>query len=432
MEQSHVLNLLIHADVGAAPTTAANAYINDLTDLADGELAVVNDQNMVLSAATVLTDDRVAQTGIRVVGRYGSRIVYSDFIKAEDIISIRPIPSANFAEQVTHLGYNGTSGAIQIINSNTYKLKVNFEQVGRTGQGISDFVSVFVGSDASATGGEVVFGLEQLLRLAFNKQAEIPIRMAVLNSAALDTNLDFDANVTVVQGSKFIVSAADWSTDGGVVTAAVGDFLRLGSAAEADAAVALGSPIYKIVAIPAADTIELDRPVTGTSGTYTASTDVQLIQAVTAEAANWGIRFTGIAPTHEVGKRPYSKIAFTLGLEDFGTTTVSYTTPMSLGAGEEEAIADLEWFTYGQSGFRYRADYMMPQYTSRVVAGTDYHQLAIAWASDSRTESIGGPGHNPKQLIIAAADTYADTEAPDIVFEVLEAYTTVDFGTLCL
>jgi len=432
MEQSHVLNLLVHADVGAAtPTTAASAYINDLTDLVDGELAVVNDQNMVLSAATVLTDDRVAQTGIRIVGRYGSRIVYSDFIKAENIISVRPIVSANFAEQVTHLGYNGTSGAIQIINSNTYKLKVNFEQVGRTGQGMNDFVSAFVESDSSATGGEVVFEIEQLLRLAFNKQAERPIRMAVLNSATLVPNNEFDQNITVVQGSKFIVSAAGYTTVGGVITAAVGDFIRLGSATETDAAVALGSAVYKVVSI-SGSTMELDRPVTGVSGTYTASADVELIQAATAEAANWGIRFTAIAPTHEVGKRPYSKIAFTLGLEDFGTTTVSYTTAMSLGHGEEEAIADLEWFTYGQSGFRYRADYMMPQYTSRVVSGTDYHQVAIAWASDSRTESIGGPGHNPKQLIIAAADTYADTEAPDIVFEVLEAYTTVDLGALTI
>jgi hypothetical protein len=432
MEQSHVLNLLVHADVGAAtPTTAASAYINDLTDLVDGELAVVNDQNMVLSAATVLTDDRVAQTGIRIVGRYGSRIVYSDFIKAENIISVRPIVSANFAEQVTHLGYNGTSGAIQIINSNTYKLKVNFEQVGRTGQGMNDFVSAFVESDSSATGGEVVFEIEQLLRMAFNKQAERPIRMAVLNSAALVPNNEFDQDITVVQGSKFIVSAVGYTTVGGVITAAVGDFIRLGSATETDAAVALGSAVYKVVAINAS-VMELDRPVTGVSGTYTASADVELIQAATAEIANWGIRFTAIAPTHEVGKRPYSKIAFTLGLEDFGTTTVSYTTAMSLGNGEEEAIADLEWFTYGQSGFRYRADYMMPQYTSRVVSGTDYHQVAIAWASDSRTESIGGPGHNPKQLIIAAADTYANTEAPDIVFEVLEAYTTVDLGALTI
>jgi hypothetical protein len=432
MEQSHVLNLLVHADVGAAtPTTAANAYINDLTDLVDGELAVVNDQNMVLSAATVLTDDRVAQTGIRIVGRYGSRIVYSDFIKAENIISVRPIVSANFAEQVTHLGYNGTSGAIQIMNSNTYKIKINFEQVGRTGQGMNDFVSAFFESDSSATGGEVVFEIEQLLRLAFNKQAERPIRMAVLNSAALVPNNEFDQDITVVQGSKFIVSAAGYTTVGGVITAAVGDFIRLGSATETDAAVALGSAVYKVVAINAS-VMELDRPVTGVSGTYTASADVELIQAATAEIANWGIRFTAIAPTHEVGKRPYSKIAFTLGLEDFGTTTVSYTTAMSLGNGEEEAIADLEWFTYGQSGFRYRADYMMPQYTSRVVSGTDYHQVAIAWASDSRTESIGGPGHNPKQLIIAAADTYANTEAPDIVFEVLEAYTTVDLGALTI
>jgi hypothetical protein len=429
MEQSHVMNLIVLGSDSTVPVTAAAATIEDYADLDDGAFSVCNDENVVLSAASVLTDDRVALTGIKLVGRYGTKLVHTDMIKSSDIITYRAIADAADAEQVTHLGYTGSAGAIQIINDNVYKIKVDFYEQGRTGQGINDFVSVYYESDSSATGTEVVYGIEELLRLSFNRQAERPIYLRVLNSAALDTNLDFDANVTVVNGSKFIVSAADWSTDGAVEIAAVGDSIRLGSATETDAAVALGSSVYRVVAIPAADTIELDRPVTGVSGTYTASTDVQLIKAATANAASWGIEFHGIARTHIVGKRPHSKVSFTLGIEDFGTTTVTYTTAMSLGHGNPEQIEDLEWFTEGNAGYKYRGDYMYnPSYTSRVTSTSMYNQIAITWGSNSRSESIGGPGHNPKQLIIAIDTLYDDNDANDIVIDVLDAWSTIASG----
>lgn len=434
MEQSHVMNLIVLGSDSTVPVTAAAAYIDEYTDLDDGAFSVCNDENMVLSAATVLTDDRVKLTGIKLVGRYDTKLVQTDMIKSEDLITYRAIADAAGAEQFTHIGSNGTNGTIQIINSNLYKVKISYYEQNRAGQGLNDFLSCFYESDATATGGEVVFGIEQLLRLANAKNAEPPVVFHVLNDAALDTNLDIDHNVTVVNGSKYIVSAADWSTDGGVVTAAVGDFLRLGSAAtataaEQDAAVAVASTVYKIIAIPAATTIELDRPVTGVSGTYTASTDVQLIQAATAEAAEWGIRVKGVARTHLVGKRPYSKVTFTVGLENFGTTAVTYTSAMSLGHGNPEQIADLEWFTEGQSGYKYRGDYMYnPAYTSRAVSGHTYNQIALTWGSNSRSESIGGPGHNPKQLTIAIDVLYDDNDANDIVIDVLDAWSTIASG----
>lgn len=433
MEQSHVLNLLVHADVGAlTPTTAANSYINVLTALVDGELAVVNDRGMVLSAGTVLTDDRVAQTGIRIVARYGSNLVTSDFIKAEDIISVNAIPYAAPTEQVTYLGYNGTSGAINLIPSNDYRIKVEFWEEGRTGQGMRDFVATWWNSTSAPTGGEVVFGLENLLRLNFEKQAEQPIYLRVLNSLPLDGDDRFAAAVTATFGSKVITVPANWNTTGGVKTPAVGDFVRIGSAAQANAAVALGSTVYKVVAAPNATTIILDRPFTGVTAAYTANTSASLLKAAEAEAVNWGIEFHGIARPHDPKRRPYSKVRFTIGLENFGTTDLNYSTAMFLGHGTPMAMKDLEWFCHGQTGDRYRADYMHRGYTSRINDSATYHQLALTWASGSRTESIGGPGHNPKQLIIAAEVGYADTEAPDIVYEILEAYTTIDFGAITI
>ena len=424
MEQSHVLNLLIMGDDSTVPVTAGAAYIDEVTDLDDGAFSVVNDMNMVLDAATVLTDDRVADTGIRLVGRYGTKLVYSDFIKAEDIITARGTEPAAGVEQVTHIGYTAAGGAIQVINDTVYKVKVDFYEQGRTGQGMRDFVSIFYKSDATATGSEVTFGIEELLRKSFDRQAERPVRLNVINSAAIDANMNIDHNVTAVNGSRFIVSAADWSTDGGVEVAAVGDFIRIGSAAEANAGVALGSTVYRIVAIPAATTIELDRPFTGTSAAYTASANQELIKAATANAASWGLRLTGVAPTYVLGKRPYRKTSFLVGLEGFGTTQTTYTTAMSLGHGTEFQVRDLEWFCHGQEGDRYRADYMYQGYTSRVTAAHIYRQISITWASDSRSESIGGPGHNPKQLIIAMDSLADNNDANDIVIDILNAYTT--------
>lgn len=434
MEQSHVMNLIVLGSTSNVPVTAAAAYIDEYADLDDGAFSVCNDENMVLDVATVLTDDRVALTGIKLVGRYGTKLVQTDMIKSSDLITYRATADAAGAEQFTHIGSNGTNGAIEILNSNLYKISIRLYEQSNTGQGLDDFIDAFYESDATATGGEVVFGIEKLLRLSANKKAEPPVVFHILNDTALDGNLRFDATVTVVHGTKYIVSDADWSTIGAVEIAAVGDFIRLGSAAtaiaaEQNAAVAVASTVYKVIAITGGDTIELDRPVTGVSADYTASTSVSLIKAATAEAAEWGIRVKGIARTHIVGKRPYSKVSFTVGLEGFGTTAVTYTSAMSLGHGTPEQVRDLEWFTQGNWGDRYRGDvHAYAGYTSRVTDAHAYNQISMTWGSDSRSESIGGPGHNPKQLIIAIDILYDGDDANDIVIDILDAWSTIASG----
>lgn len=425
MEQSHILNLLIAGSDSTAPVTAGAAYIDAYTDLDDGAFSVCNDQNMVLDATTVLTDARALQYGIRLVGRYDTQLVYSDLIKADDLISYNGLETVAAAEQMTYIGYTGAGNSISVISDNVYKLNISFYQLGRTGQGRRETIDLMYRSDATATQTEVAFGLMENLVPALKKQPEATIVAHLINSAALVANDRVDHNVTVVQGSKYIVSADDWSSAGAVV-AAVGDLIRLGSAAtataaEQDAAVALGSTVYRVISIPAADTIELDRAVTGISGTYTANTDVSIIPA--ANVGNYGIRLKGVAPTWKLGKRPWQKVMFTVGLQDFGSTTVTYTSAAVLGQGLENQIRDLEWFCQGESGERYRGDYMYTPYTSRVEAAGTYRQISLAWASKSHSESIGGPGHNPKQLIIALHSSADDNDANDIIIDVLNAFT---------
>ena len=417
MEQMHVINLVVAEDVGAGtPTTAAGQYVNDLTDLVDGEWVVVNDENLILSAATVLTDDRAVITGFKLLGRVDNELVRTDLIRLDDIINIRARDYTAALQQVTHVGYTGAGGAIQVLNNNIYKIKIDFYESGRTGQGINDFVSAFYESDATATGTEITFGIEELLRKSFDRQAERPVQIEVLNSAAVTAANALDENITVVNGSKFITSAADFDYNAGASDLAVGDLLRIGTVG---AGTALTDAVYKVVSLTSATVTELDRPVTDPSGLYaTATDDIEVIPA--ASIANYGFQLSGIARTHLVGKRPHSQVRFTVGIEDFGTTAVTYTTAPVYGYGLCEQIKDLEYFCHGQEGDRYRGDYMHLGYTSNVVTGHQYVQLAINWAPGSRLESIGGPGHNPKQLIIAVDDAFANTESPDLLIEVID------------
>lgn len=73
MTQNDVMQLLIGKDTVAVPTTSAGSPIYEATNtyLVDGEMAVVNSHNIVLDTGTVLTDDLVKNTGLRLYNVVG-------------------------------------------------------------------------------------------------------------------------------------------------------------------------------------------------------------------------------------------------------------------------------------------------------------------------------------------------------------------------
>lgn len=426
MEQSHILNLLIAGSDSTVPVTAAAAYITSYASLDDGAFSVCNDQNMVLDATTVLTDDRVSQYGIRLVGRYDTKLVYSDLIKQEDIITAKGIETSAAAEQITYIGYNGSANSIAVVNDNVYKLNIQVESLNRTGRGNPFPIDLMYRSDAAATQTSVTFGIMGNLIPALAKQPESCMTAKVLNSAAVTAANGTKAGqeTTVVQGSKFVTFETDLGYAAAGALVVVGDLLRIGGIG---AGTALTSSVYKVVALTSTTVVELDRPVLEASGTYDdvgGTSDLEVIPA--ASIGNYGIKLTGVAPTWKLGKRPWNKYMFKVSLGDFGSTIVTESTRAALGKGLENQIKDLEWFVNGEDGSKYRGDYMYEAYTSRVEASGTYKQISITWASKSRSESIGGPGHNPKQLIIALHSTADNNDANDIIIDVLEAYTGVE------
>ena len=422
----HVMDLLIGLDVGAqTPTPTAADIILDYTQLLDGELAVVNEFNEVQSAASVLTDPYIEQRGIRIVGRKGTELMFSDFIHVDDLISYTGIADSDGAtQQVTHIGYVGSGAlSLDVINDNVYKVHINIKEKDRTGFGRNEIIDVFYRSSAAATQTDVAFGILENLRASLNTKPELLILAELLNSAAVVAGNGFDNNATVINGSKYITVGTNLNYGG--VALAVGDLVRMGTVG---AGTALTDSVYRVVTLVSATVFEIDRPVAEASGVYAAATaDLEVIPA--ASIANYGIQLTGQALTHIPGKRPYSIVMFDVGLDGFTNTTVTYSTAPVYGIGLPDQIKDLEYFVHGNRGDRYRADYMHRGYTSQVAdAGENYDQLNITWNPDGRSEGIDGPRHNPKQLVIALVTGYSNTEAPDILVEILDAYFGIASG----
>ncbi len=424
MEQSHILNLMF-SNGTAAPTTAAGNYISAYTDMTDGEVQMVNDQNLILDGTTCTTNARVLDYGIRFVGRNGTKLIYSDFIKSEDIIRYNVVATSAAAEQVTYIGYTGSANSISVINDNVYKLNIQVEQIGRTGRGNPEPIGLMYKSDAVATQTSVAFGIMGNLVPSLAKMVEAPITARLINSAALVNNDRFTSTVTAVKGTKYLTFSANFATTSGL-TMAVGDLIRIGDASDdVTSAVALGSTVYKVITLVSATVVEIDRPFSGASGTATASTDASLIPIATA--GNYGIRLDGVAPTWVLGKRPWNKNTFRVGLTDFGSTIVTESTRAALGKGLINQMKDLEYFCLGESGNKYRGDYMQPSYTSQATAAA-YHQACFVYADKGRNEGIGGPNNNPKQLIIATDTTYDATDNTDLLWTAIDGFTGVTSG----
>ena len=427
MTQNDVMQLLIGKDVGSAtPTTAVNGVITSYASLVDGEMAVVNAHHRVLSATSVLTDDIVAVSGIKLLCRVGNQLISSDMIKQNNIINVKGVVDAAAAQQVSYIGYNGTSGSITATNSKLYVVRIKLKEEDYTGIGQGTLYNSPYKSDASATQVEVACGLALALSNTLRRQAVQSIKPELIASVAHSATGTFAHTTTIVQGSKVVTVATNkqYNTN---VELAVGDFIRI---AGSTGAPAVTDPTYKVVSLDSTTTFSVDRPIESASGTYlTTSLNVTVLTAAKIAAGNLGIKLTGIAREFILPKYRNSVVSFEVGLDStlsFGTTAVTYSTKASKGNGTYSQIAQLEWDLAGNDGNVYRGDFMHSFPTAVASSSKTYDQIAITYFADPNTGGIGGSPRRQKQLCLAFETGFSNNEAPDIVHDVLEAYTTMD------
>jgi len=430
MTQNDVMQLLIGKDIGAVPSVAVNGVIDAYDDLTDGELVVTNAHNKVLSATSVLTDDLVKQYGIKVIQRNDTELISSDLIKQNNILKYKGQTDSAAAEQLSYIGYNGTSGSIEAANSKLYVVRLTLKEQDYTGFGQEMILNAPYKSDASATQLEVATGVALALANAVNRQTVKPLQVELVCNVAHTATNAFDNNVTIVKGEKVVTCATNKQYASGT-DLAVGDYVRF-SAAPSTTGALVTDGIYKVTELTSTTLFTVDRPIEEESGTFTAALKgAVVLTAAQMASANLGIKLTGIARTFSLGKYRYSKVSFDVGLADddsFGDTAITYDTDMSLGHGTYYEIAELEWDLLGNKQDEYRGDFIWSAYKANALSTATYDKINLVYYEDHQTGGVGATPRRPKQLVIALATGFSDNEAPDIVVDVLDAYTTMDSG----
>lgn len=437
--QNHVQHLLIgkaSVNLSAYSTTA-----NTPSAITVGEIA-----------ATTIGGKRYIETGSsptagarEVAAAAGSKFVLykkmadgsllkSDVLSTDNVKKVIRKTATAATEKLEYYGYNGSTGSFEVLDENFYRIRIEVKEgYSNNDHGTTYFRHAIYESDSSATQSEITRGLAKngnagMSREVKNTSQNAPIWFKAISNVALASDFVFDATfeITGNKGSTYLNVAAATPTYNGGTVLAVGDYLRIGTAAGATgAAVALVSDVYQVKSLPSTTTIELDRPLMTNTGAYLiADGSITVIPAATGNAADWGVALYGnafTAPTSAtVGKTAYKKMDWFSGLEGSTTTTYTSSSTSTPGVNTFEQIAELEWFCQGNEGNNLRVGYPYIDPMRSEVENTTYETIDIIY--EDLNSNVIGQHKNFKTLTLAipASNPGFWTNGTDGLADVLE------------
>jgi hypothetical protein len=277
-------------------------------------------------------------------------------------------------QQVTYVGYNGTTGALPVANSTDFYIKIRKRDNDAANR--SQPMSLFAGpvkTDSTGTQAELAFALAKNgIKNFAQEPANGYLKFEVVSNgtlAAIGTT-----TLAATNGSKLLTYSAAHSL-------AVGDLVFIAGAT------------YKVTAVPSATTVTLNIAFQGTTvaalatGTTYASTHGKL----TVPTA-FGVRLTGVpAPFNVNTMRDYYANRFTTTFSD--STTLITVSGAQNGNGVWQQVAMDEYLSYGFEGENNqlavpslaRDQYVkIPGAGSLVAADCTYSALSIGWIEDMR------------------------------------------------
>ena len=360
--------------IGNATSAPANKAA-----MVEGELFVVGPD---METAAVATDDY-----FYVVQRTATGFKYSNKIQRLNVKKYQGHEYAGATEQVSYVGYDGTSGSIVVNDETEYAMNIVFKHdkdiwSQRQHKKTQHYTTGgATGAPVTATQAEIADNLA----IQFSSEQETMTLAAFerLSDGAISASVSGD--ITVTNGSPTI-TATDL-TDGGVV---VGDYISLNGI------------VYRIESFTGITEATLDQPYQGASAVI-ADGLCGFIPEATAAAANSGICVRGLVQTFNTLDF-YEQVQFELALDggfyiggntslaEFGNGASA--SPDS-GSGTYEKVFDLENKAQGYEGITNRTGFPIPafpvyadtagQYDVYVVSHDDVH------GSSSLNRDIASP-----------------------------------------
>lgn len=403
MKSQHEVSQLMIA------TNFAHADGDTFSDLENNELGLVS-MGGGEDVNTLYTDESGDTFGNgsifkAAVKRANGLHEFSDAIKAEDIKSISIYTyDSGVQEQVDYIGYDAEndSDAIDVANESQYHVSVLLY-----GENMADFarqekLQIPYFSGASATQFGIASGIVSLAyqNMMYARVGYIPYRFEVVSSIATGSATDITdtstGDITFTKDSKYAVAATD--ADGEM---SVGDYIRAGTGVKA--------PVYKIVSFPDATTIELDRPYRGATETFDAkdtSSDIEYIEAATANAGDFGVKIIGQTPTGVPGYFDSYVTSFKTSIATPSETTISRMAVKPVeDAGRTAAVAQLEAELMGARGVEYRTAPRYEFQRSTYASATNGYDIVHINYVKTTKDSMGDDIHIPAELILAVDET---------------------------
>lgn len=355
----------------AVNTAVAVGAVVTKDNLPDGGIVLVDAGMRRMNAAAYAAADRFRLVQGR--GTTKSLMISPMLTKASATIS-----SSNYrlpVQQVSVVGYNGTTGALPIANSTDFFIKIrkNDNDAANRSQPMSLFAGP-VKTDATATSIELA---ESLVKNGTENFSDEPannyLKFEMLNAGARTASTATGTvTLTFTNGSKLVTASAATASTAVVV----GDFISV--------AAATTTAVYKVTAKDAGGNLTLSTAFNGTTATIVSSAANIRVAAATAAAAASGVRLTGIQADFNVNSfRNYYVNRFTVTFSDVSTLVT--TTGARTGSGVWQQVAMDEYMSYGFEGENSMLGVPPRMRDQEVAVDGKYGCIEVSW-----TENIQG------------------------------------------
>lgn len=406
---------LFVASAMAAKTATAGLVIDAVTDIADGEVCVV-DPRTNAQITTAGYPAGFLNLGFKLIQRSGNQLIHSDLVRPGTVKSYSITLPATYpaSEQLDYVGYNGTSGSLDVFFDNLYTLRLYVLPSTISGFMQQKIKEGFFKSGLASTQSDIAAGLHLSLVKNYSREPVRDIRFERISSAAATASSGGVATVTYGSTRISIVESAGGQNDAGLynadaAAAVVGDFIRFGVAGVAT----LTDPVYRIVAISgtagALCNITLDVPFQGATGTFAAA-NLGIITSAAGLAGDFGLKIQGIAQAYD-GKFFGMPVTWTTNVDfnEYQATTVTNSTTAAPGTGTYDVLARLEKELQADEYIFRSFIEGAPVDRTNVLSGTTYDVVVIEY-DGVENSGLGSEVRSPKTLVIVSAGNSGQTD----------------------
>ncbi len=365
---------------------------NVLENIGAGEIVVLNQGGSII---TTEAEAKTAKAIKLVQGLTGGGYNITDLLYKSKIDAFIGTKFEQSAEQRIAVGFNGTSGAIEVFDDNSYSITLEYDNTGaqlEEDKGINKIS--YKSSFSGATQHEVAVNIASLYAATIERISNFGIKVNVISDKA------FAGNVTgceLVNGSKAV------SYTGG--TPLVGNSIAFEGVTGTPYRDELNG-IYVITSIDSVNKVmTLSMPYQNVSQVAGAG---MLITDVTAD--DYGIVIEGKMNSFRVGYGDYTKTFVQFQRNGFGITPVTENIPgfnLNIGNGRHESVS-IEEFNYQAYTVNDGSSRDWAEYTNETKVGSGYSGITINYNSRRAINTIEDNGSKKTLLIFVERGSYQD------------------------